>query len=114
MVAVKTHPYNGVGLFHAFIIYNQSPNDYYANKRLIGLWKNIAVAKRELSKLDILVSDIFSKIVNGENVEWKCHLTCDGKYSVHSLRHKIDQITTTSMTKIDWIKEVPYKVLCFV
>nr|KAJ0193513.1 hypothetical protein LSAT_V11C800399230 [Lactuca sativa] len=28
--------------------------------------------------------------------------------------HKIDQITTTGKTKIDWLKEVPYKVSCFV
>nr|KAJ0209586.1 hypothetical protein LSAT_V11C400182710 [Lactuca sativa] len=77
------------------------PDDHYADNRIAGVWKNIAGAKKEFVRVGIPVSDVISKSVIGGG----------GGHGVEVSR--IDQSIPTNISKMDWLKEVPPKVLCF-
>ncbi|CAH1422507.1 unnamed protein product [Lactuca virosa] len=57
--------------------------------------------------------DLFQPSASGDH--WKYRLSRDGDYYVNVLRHKIDRSSAhLGVHCIDWIHEVPIKVLCFV
>ena len=90
---------------------HSKPDDYYANKNITGTWKNIAGMKKELVKAGIPVSDVLSKTRG--NGEWRCNISNAGRYTVKCLRNKIDKKDPANLSKFDWVKEIPKKVLCF-
>ncbi|KAL4572985.1 hypothetical protein LXL04_019777 [Taraxacum kok-saghyz] len=91
---------------------HSKPPDYYANKRIIGTWKNIAGVKKELIKAGIPPSDVMSSSGEPERSDWRCNLSPDGRFTIRILRRKIDDINSAVMAKFDW-KEIPKNVLCF-
>lgn len=93
---------------------NSKSLDYFANMKILSLWKIMARVKKEMLKLGIPLSDVIVKIEIGNNTVWICSLSSDGIYLINILKKKIDQLTPINLEKIEWVKKVPNKVMCFI
>ncbi|CAH1453333.1 unnamed protein product [Lactuca virosa] len=89
-------------------------DDYYANNRLLGTWKNIVGVCKELRKKNIASEDVLCKRTNSVVESWICKLTSDGIFAVNALRKIWDRSLPISGRKFEWIREVPIKVVCFI
>nr|KAJ0213850.1 hypothetical protein LSAT_V11C400201520 [Lactuca sativa] len=93
---------------------NSKPDDYYANNRLPGTWKNIVGVCKELRKKNIASEDILCKRTNSAGESWTCRLTSDGIFAVNALRKIWDRSLPISERKFEWIREITVKVVCFI
>lgn len=52
---------------------------------------------------------------NSQHDKWVCNISGDVIYHVNVVREQIDKVSTiTEGMTIEWIQEVPIKVLCFI
>ena len=94
------------------------PAHHLADVCITGVWKNIAKADSDIRDINLSFSDILQvQEVNNSHgsMEWRCAINTEGRYTVESLRTKVDQAKfITSPSLVVWSKEIPIKVLGFV